>query len=283
MSFAPTSRERFYSWRRKRLGKAIKHGRLRSLEALLAPRISLDAILAASRSVEKGIPADVIDRFRGSDIVLIGPGEQGLTENELERVGVVARMGFSGPSSVPKRTTSRCDIGFYTGTHVARLRDVDGSGGWSSQVPAVAVFRCEVASESLTGLSDQVRAVSFDDNPVKEAFRGIIPNFGPEVIVYLLALDPSRLVITHIDLFTTARYPAGYANKNVIKVNNTHQAREREAVHRSLSWHNPFTHFSFFQALAQSQRIVMSNQLEAIVASGRHAYRRRLTELYFDS
>lgn len=283
MNFALASRERFWNWRRKRLGKAIKHGRLRPLEALLAPRISLDAILAASRSVEKAIPVDVIDRFRGSDIVLIGPGEQGLTESDLERVGVVARMGFSGPSSVPKRTTSRCDIGFYTGTHVARLRDVGGAGEWSSHVPAVAVFRREVTAESLTGLSNQVRAVSFDDNPVKKIFRGIVPNFGPEVIVYLLALSPSRLAITHIDLFTTARYPAGYANKYVVEVDRMHHVREREAVHRSLSWHNPFTHFSFFQALAQSQSIVMCDQLEAIVASGLHAYRRRLNELYFDS
>lgn len=275
-------REQFWKWRRKRLGKSIKRGEISALGGVLAPRVSLDEILTASIVVARAIPRDLIDRFRGEEIALVGPGEQGLAEGALSRVPVIARMGYLGPESVPQQTTSRCDVSFYTGNAAGRLRDGSGPTLWH-HLPPLAVFRREVAVSSLVGLPDRVRAISFDDGPVKAIFKGIIPNFAPEVIVFLLALGPSRLTITHVDLFTTARYPAGYVNKNIVGDDGVSYIREREAVRRSMSWHNPFTHFSFYRALAGSQSIVLSDQLAAIVAGGPRAYRDRIAALYFDA
>lgn len=272
-------RSRFWSWRRKRLGKFVKRGILGPARRF-APRISTNRIRDCVKEVRSGVPSDILERFNGVQIVLIGPGERGFEEAALACVPVVARMGFRGATSIPQRTTSRCDIGFYTGLHARRLLD-DSERGESPAIPPVAVFRSEVPVESLGRLAGGVRAFGFDDEPVKTLFRGILPNFGPEVLIFLLALKPSQLMVSHIDLFTTARYPAGYANKSIQSVDAEHFRRETAAVRQSMAWHNPFTHLSFFEALRSIPNVTFSEQLEEIITKGSRAYQALLDDLYF--
>jgi len=274
-----SAREAVWRRRRKRLGKRVRRGELSS-SRLLAPRISARRLKAAVDAIRPDIPAAVREAYQGADLALVGPGERGLSAAQLAEIPLVARMGFLGPDSVPPGTSARCDIGFYTGLHSARLVNLLEAGDLP-ELPPTGVFRPDVDLRSIEPLSGHLDIIAFDTRPVAELFRGILPNFGAEVIACLLALSPRRLVISHVDLFTSRRYPAGYANKDVGVLGEHHLQREVAAVRRSLSWHNPFTHFSFYGTIRAMPNVELAGQLERVLSEGPRAYQRTLEDLYF--
>jgi hypothetical protein len=195
----------------------------------------------------------------------------------------IARMGFVGQQSIPTGTTARCGLSFYTELNRRSLLASLASGDYAG-LPTVGIFRDEVSQDVLGALSGLMFVATYDTSPAKKAFQGILPNFGAEVIMFLLALRPKSLLVTNIDLFTTKRYPLGYPQKNVDNgVVTEGIQRETTAVRRSLSWHNPFTHFAFYASLSTFSNVVLSDGLALILAEGSSSYRKKLENLYYSS
>lgn len=219
--------------------------------------------------------------LRGASIVLIGPALAGSDASEIARFDQVARIGFIGRSSIPADTTERCDISFYAAHHGERLAAWDRSEVVS--VSRAVVLRSDVSSDARSRIRERWPVIDMETRACRRLFRGIVPNFAPEVIVWLLAHEPARLHLTHMDLFTTKGYPGGYAtNKSKAHDESGDQWQHHAvSVRRSMSWHNPFTHFSFFVALAELANVTVSPQLRRILDSGVSAYRNTLNALYF--
>lgn len=262
-------------------------GKLISLELLTAakfvsPRISRPEIIRSAEPLTDTQQFNNSLALQGARIALIGPGFKGTDTAYLSTYDIIARIGFTGPASVANPEFSRCDLSFLAPWHARKLLDNADRRGLEHEA-ATFFLREDVEDEMFSALSQRFNIQRFSTTSCNQIFKGVTPNFGPQIIIWLLSQSPSNLHLSHIDLMTDPRRPTGYAtNKSVIDIESAWH-HEKETIRRSFAqFHNPYTHFSFFESLVEIPSISYSPTLKLIIDQGIDAYSHKLRNLYFE-
>lgn len=259
-------------------GFAIDRGHLR-LAQLVSPRIAGKALNNALSSYNFSHAAMPL---RGKKVIVVGPAPGKLNDDELSGFDVVARIGFTGADSGPDGASPRCDVSFLAKWHANSLAEKLQSGGTAPD-RAEFILRYDVADEVRHVLTEKLdRVSSLDTEPCDKLFSKVIPNFAPQVIMWLLAQSPAQLRISNLDLMTSSVRPAGYATNKAVVTAGVGWTHPPTTMRRSFSqFHNPFTHFWFFLQLQRIHGVSFSPNLRRVIEKGPSAYRRRLRVLYF--
>jgi hypothetical protein len=214
-------------------------------------------------------------------VALVGPAYSGTPAEILEGYDVIARLGYVGHGSGPSSALERCEISFLARWHAESL--LTAQTVKEGDLSGVEFFaRPDVAPDLLRQLQSHFNIEPFSVEHCNRLFKNVVPNFGPQVIVWLLAQKPRELHISHIDLLTDPRRPGGYPTDKSIVVSGDSWEHDRGTIRRSFAqFHNPFTHFYFFLSLQRISNITFSSRLKEIVRNGAGAYRRRLSFLYY--
>lgn len=270
----------FRRWHKTLAGLAITGGHLRVAQ-VIAPRVSESALVHALQAY-RAIDTSGVSMFEGKRILLLGPAPGPVGDTELSQFDVVARIGYTGAGSGPDQSSARCDVSFLARWHSEALLDRIQSG--MIEVSSTRFWlRYDVTDETFASLKCKFEDVAFfPTGPCDQMFSKVIPNFAPQIIMWLLAQRPSELKISNIDLMTTTARPPSYAtNKRVLSAASG-WAYHSSTMRRSFAqFHNPFTHYSFFASLMTRPAVKFSEQLARIIVGGKSRYRRRLEELYF--
>lgn len=264
--------------RKNLAGFAIDRGHLR-LAQLVSPRIAEKALKNALSSYNFSVAAMPL---RGKKVIVVGPAPGELNDDDFSDFDVVARIGFTGANSGPYRTSPRCDISFLAKWHANALAERLQSGG-TAPARTKFILRNDVDDEVRHVLSEKLGRVSgLDTEPCDKLFSKVIPNFAPQVILWLLAQSPAELRISNLDLMTSTVRPAGYATNKAVVTAGVGWTHPPATMRRSFSqFHNPFTHYWFFSQLQRIHAVSFSPSLRQVIEQGPSAYRRRLQVLYF--
>lgn len=262
-------------------------GKLIFLELLTAakfvsPRISRSEIIRSAKPLIDTQQFNNSLTLEGARIALIGPGFKGTDTATFSTYDIIARIGFTGPASAANPEFSRCELSFLAPWHARKLLDIEDRSGLEHEATTF-LLREDVEDEIFSALSQRYNIQRFSTTSCNQIFKGVTPNFGPQIIIWLLSQSPSNLHLSHIDLMTDPRRPAGYAtNKSVIDIESAWH-HEKETIRRSFAqFHNPYTHFSFFESLVEIPSISYSPTLNLIVNQGIDAYSHKLRNLYFE-
>lgn len=259
---------------------AISRGSL-LLAQTISPRIHARAIAKSVHVTRSSYEFSPTERLSNSRVVLIGPAYFGSSVELIANYDIVCRLGYVGNHSGPQTVDDRCDISFLARWHADKLLSAASA---DRQQDAVRYFaRSDVSSEVFSDLQKKVSIDRFSVENCNRLFGRVVPNFGPQVILWLLAHNPVELHISHLDLLTDPRRPAGYpTNKNVIMSGDSFEY-EKSTIRRSFSqFHNPFTHYSFFSGIQGLPNVTFSDRLNEIIDGGIGGYRRIIKKLYFD-
>lgn len=263
---------------KKFAGFAIDKGLLR-LAQLVSPRIAGKALNNALSSYNFSHAATPL---RAKKVIVVGPAPGELNDEDLSAFDVVARIGFTGADSGPDGASPRCDVSFLAKWHANALAEKLQTGG-AAPDRTEFILRYDVADEVRHVLTEELGGVSIlDTEPCDKLFSKVIPNFAPQVIMWVLAQSPAELRISNLDLMTSTVRPAGYATNKAVVTGGVGWTHSPTTMRRSFSqFHNPFTHFSFFSQLERIHAVSFSPSLRRVIEKGPSAYRRRLRELYF--
>lgn len=268
-------------WHKTLAGLAIASGRLRVAQ-VIAPRVSAAALVHALQAYRAMDTSEALSMFEGKRILLVGPAPGRVSDTELSQFDLVARIGYTGAGSGPDQSSARCDVSFLARWHSEALLDRMGSG--MLDVSSTRFWlRYDVTDETFATLKVKFEDVAFfPTGPCDQMFSKVIPNFAPQIIMWLLAQRPSELKISNIDLMTTTARPPSYATNKSVVSSGSGWAYHRSTMRRSFAqFHNPFTHYSFFASLMTRPAVTFSEQLARVILGGKSRYRRRLQELYF--
>ena len=267
--------------RAKLAGKLISR-RMLTTARILSPKISSIEVNRSVQHPTEDLPFNNSLVLQGMRVALIGPGFKGTDIATLSSYDVIARINFTGADSTANPEFPRCELSFLTPWHARRLLncaydnaiDFDGTK---------FLLREDVRPEISAALSERLDVIQFSTKPCNRIFKGVTPNFGPQIIVWLLSQRPSELHLSHIDLMTDPRRPAGYATTKRVVTSDSGWQHEKPTVRRAFSqFHNPFTHFSFFESLLEIPSISYSSDLKLIIEQGAEAYSNKISILYFD-
>lgn len=266
---------------RARLAGKLISQKLLTPAKYLSPRISSHEIMVSVQHMIETVPYVNSHALQGKRVALVGPGFRGTDTATLSGYEVIARIGFSGWTSVANPEFSRCDLSFLAPWHAQKLLDyIDANDYDFGEVKFF--LREDVGAELCSALAQRVNIERFSTFSCNRIFKGVTPNFGPQIVIWLLSQSPSNLHLSHIDLMTDPRRPHGYAtNKRVVDFESVWQ-HEKATIQRSFAqFHNPYTHFSFFESLIGLPTVSYSPTLGLIIKHGIHSYSSRLSDLYF--
>ncbi len=262
-------------------GNLIARSRLLSA-SLVSPTIDPRELRGALELYGLAELQNLASLLRGKRVVLIGPGSTGTPISELRKFDVIARLGFTGADSSMTPGFTECDISFLARWHASHLVTKLGD-----QNPGVAkttklMLRWDVWEKDEVSLKPHFQISRFSISPCDRLFGEVTPNFAPHAILWLLACQPKELHLTHVDLFTQAAYSSGYVFSRQACVQGDTLTRPTSEVRRSFAqFHNPFTHFDFFQSLKSLDEVSFSETLASVICQGKRAYRKRIADLYF--
>lgn len=273
--------QHFYPMVRAELGAAaLRRGALRVAQGV-SPKISGRSLAKALERYPAGHQERSTDLIKSQRIALIGPGPVGSDPNSLAGYETVARLGYTGEGSGPAQTGHRCDLNFLAKWHAEAIA-ASLHATRDPQVGGMLVLRGDVPERAEQTLTRAYATQRFDIRECNALFGRVVPNFAPQVIMWLLSRNPSELHISHIDLLTNPLRPRGYvSNKDTLATSHGWQYPQATMRRSFAQFHNPFTHFSFFKRLQQHPRVTFSEYLDDLMLRGLEAYRKRIQELYF--
>ena len=268
-------------FRKNSAGLAIENGLLRPAQ-IISPSISRRAMARALLSYQGLESPEVVESVRGKRVLLVGPAQGQIDRADLAEFDFVARLGFTGKGSAPDESSTRCDLSFLARWHAEalteKLNTVD-----SHLLKTHFLLRYDVTQDLRDRLSKSLDYLSgFPTDPCDRIFSKVIPNFAPQVIMFLLSCSPIELKISNIDLMTSTVRPAAYATNKEVVEKSEGWVYPAATMRRSFAqFHNPFTHFSFFARLRDLEGVSFSPELSRIIDDGISSYRERLRYLYF--
>jgi hypothetical protein len=214
----------------------------------------------------------------GRRVAVVGPAQVGTSAEEIHAFDTVARIGCTGPSSVPASSGKRCDISIYAPHHANDLARRILEGGNKPSVRA-ALLRSGINITVERIISEQIPTQRISNSFLKNELH-CKPNILPQLIFWILSRQPSELHITHADLFVSKKYPIGYAANKERLLSDGHATHLHENMWRSFSRHNPFIHHALFKWLGQHANVSFSPQLGEVVAMTSRAYGLELYRMY---
>lgn len=221
--------------------------------------------------------------FSGARVALLGPGTVGSPPKLTGSYELIARIGYIDETSSEANLDRPPDYSFLAAHHAIALIDRNRGTKASSQGPIQFLVREDGHFSQMQTLASIKSADWFSIRPSARVFSGVVPNFAPQAIMHILSQGPRELHISHLDLFTSTKYAKGYPTKNRdVSLSQSSLTYSTETVRRSFSqFHNPFTHFSFYQSLLHIPCVTMSTPLRYILSAGISAYGDQLKRLYY--
>lgn len=268
-------------FRKNTAGLAIDKGLLRSAQ-IISPSISGKSLADALLSYQGLESPGVIENVKGKRVLLVGPAQGQPAEGDLMDFDFVARIGFTGAGSAPDESSTRCDLSFLARWHAEALIEKLKTEEFYP-LKTRFLLRYDVTEDLRAKLSEAMDCVAdFPTEPCDRIFSKVIPNFAPQVIMFLLSCSPAELKISNIDLMTSTLRPAAYATNKEVVAQSGGWAYPAATMRRSFAqFHNPFTHFSFFASLRELKGVTFSDELSRIIDNGLSSYREQLRHLYF--
>lgn len=268
-------------FRKQTAGLAIKNGFLRSAQ-IVSPSISEKALVNALLSYQDLESPGLIESVKGKRVLLVGPAQGEIGREDLADFDFVARLGFTGEGSSPDGSSTRCDLSFLARWHAEALTENLKASDYSPPKTHF-LLRYDVTEDQRKRLGKSLNHVSdFPTEPCDRIFAKVIPNFAPQVIMFLLSCSPAELKVSNIDLMTSTLRPVAYATNKEVVSQDEGWTYPAATMRRSFAqFHNPFTHFSFFKRLRDLDGVSFSPGLSRIIDNGLSSYRERLRHLYF--
>lgn len=253
------------------------------LARIVAPRVPYSATLNASRLFGADDDAGLLRLIRGKRLALVGPAPRGSSRARLESYDYVARIGYIGDGSGPESTSERVDLTFLAKWHAQSLLERLASGEITSLNPKTLILlREDVPTEVMSALAEYHSVLRISTHLCNSAFGRVTPNFAPQIIFFLLGQQLEELHVSHVDLMLSPSRPRNYSSSKATVAGKKGWQYPNSTMRRSFSqFHNPFTHFYFFEDLKRISTVTFAEPLKQIIDAGAGQYQQELKKIYY--
>jgi hypothetical protein len=263
------------------ISRMLMKRRKLSLALFMSPKIKKRKILKALKKNQKKTKSHEISMFNGKRIAIVGPAYDHESIENLSAYDLVARIGYTGKNSMYIHDKDICNVSFLAQWHAELL--AKNISEIKSELQGITFFlRDDVKNIDKVRLSRELKCVDFCVKEITEIFGRVVPNFGVQVIYFLLSQNPKEIYVTNMDLNSSLLRPINYAtNKVIFRENNQSKHLKSTMKNSFVDHHNPFTNFSFFNAIKSMTVVKFSNKLDYIILNGIKEYKNKINELYF--
>lgn len=247
---------------------------------LFSPKITKQSLLKQLRETKIKIGNDDESIFYGKRVALVGPAFVGMLSDDLSEYDLIVRVGFTGKMSVYENDKGRCDVSFIADWHATHI--VQNISKLKSELEGTVFYlRSDVKNFHKLELSKEFKCVDFPIIDVNKLFGRVTPNFGVQIIYFLLSVSPKELYISNMDLNTSLSRPTEYATNKKVLINDKRLVHSKETMKNSfINHHNPFTSFTFFLTIQQFETVTFSHELNELISNGVKKYRKRIKHLF---
>jgi hypothetical protein len=247
---------------------------------LFSPKITKQSLLKQLKETKMKIGNDDKSIFYGKRVALVGPAFVGMLSNDFSEYDLIVRVGFTGKMSVYENDKGRCDVSFIADWHATHI--VQNISKLKSELEGIVFYlRSDVKNFHKLELSKDFKCVDFPIIDVNKLFGRVTPNFGVQIIYFLLSVSPKELYISNMDLNTSLSRPTEYATNKKVLINDKRLVHSKETMKNSfINHHNPFTSFTFFLTIQQFETVTFSHELNELISNGVKKYRKRIKHLF---
>ncbi len=262
------------------LAREFMKRKMLTMSNLFSPKITKQSLLKQLRETKIKIENDDESIFYGKRVALVGPAFVGMLSNDLSEYDLIVRVGFTGKMSVYENDKGRCDVSFIADWHATYI--VQNISKLKSELEGTIFYlRSDVKNFHKLELSKEFKCVDFPIIDVNNLFGRVTPNFGVQIIYFLLSVSPKELYISNMDLNTSLSRPTEYATNKKLLINDKRLVHSKETMKNSfISHHNPFTSFTFFLTIQQFETVTFSHELNELISNGVKKYRKRIKHLF---
>jgi hypothetical protein len=247
---------------------------------LFSPKITKQSLQKQLNETQMKIRNDDESIFYGKRVALIGPAFVGMVSDDLSEYDLIVRVGFTGKMSVFENDKNTCDISFLADWHATHL--VQNISKLKPDLEGIIFFlRSDVKNIHRLELSKHFKCLDFPITDVNKLFGRVTPNFGVQIIYFLLSVRPKKLYISNMDLNTSLTRPLEYATNKKTLRNVKSLEHTKETIKNSfIDHHNPFTNFSFFLTIQQYEKVTFSSELNELISNGVKGFRKKIKILF---
>ena len=259
---------------------SMKKGKI-SLALLLSPKIRKRKLLKELKKNQKEIKSNELSTFYGKRVVLIGPSYDNGVIEDFSAFDLVARIGYTGRNSIFKNDKDICNVSFLANWHAKEL--AENISKLKPELDGVTFYmRNDVTKIDKIRLLREFKCMDFSITEINKIFGRVVPNFGVQIIYFLLSQNPKEILISNMDLNTSLLRPIYYAtNKILIRRKNQAEHLQETIKNSLITHHNPFTNFSFFNVIKNLKVVKFSTKLDYLIANGINEYKNIINGLYF--
>ena len=262
------------------LARVFMKRKMLIMSNLFSPKITKQSLLKQLKETKMKIGNDDKSIFYGKRVALVGPAFVGMLSNDFSEYDLIVRVGFTGKMSVYENDKGRCDVSFIADWHATHI--VQNISKLKSELEGIVFYlRSDVKNFHKLELSKDFKCVDFPIIDVNKLFGRVTPNFGVQIIYFLLSVSPKELYISNMDLNTSLSRPTEYATNKKVLINDKRLVHSKETMKNSfINHHNPFTSFTFFLTIQQFETVTFSHELNELISNGVKKYRKRIKHLF---